>query len=365
MLRRSWLGLILPLLVATPALADEGRLVYARQGALVAQDVDGSGAVVELAQLPSGVPPSWIEATRDASLLVVTAGETVAWLPRGEHELRTGACRRFARPAAAGDCMVCGGAESPVVVMLNQAEPRPLPATLREPSFLGPSREVAALTDRGVVALPLRKPAEERLLAQPGARSNLVVSPDGRMAVAVFGEGDASRVYGFLLDGKGVPRRLGGPGVPVAWSWDSTWVLIQEGDDPAVPGDGGGGGEGEPSEGEGEPDSAGEDESSNPWLLGAAKKKAPPKKKPPKKKPAKKKAPEEPPTPVVRTCVVRAVGGESKCWDGYTPLAFSPDSKRVLLKKGTALYVGKIAGVNPEPPKKIADGVDGAATWIP
>jgi hypothetical protein len=63
--------------------------------------------------------------------------------------------------------------------------------------------------------------------------------------------------------------------------------------------------------------------------------------------------------------VARAVGGEVKCWDRYTGLAFSPDSTLVLLKRDKALYVGKIAGVRPDPPVKIIDEVDGAATWVP
>jgi hypothetical protein len=63
--------------------------------------------------------------------------------------------------------------------------------------------------------------------------------------------------------------------------------------------------------------------------------------------------------------VARATGGEVKCWDGYTGMAFSPDSTRVLLKRDKALYVGKIAGVRPDPPVKTVDNSDGAATWAP
>jgi hypothetical protein len=68
---------------------------------------------------------------------------------------------------------------------------------------------------------------------------------------------------------------------------------------------------------------------------------------------------------LIRACVARATGGEVKCWGGYTGMAFSPDSTLVLLKRDESLYVGKIAGVRPEPPRKIIDDVDGAATWVP
>jgi hypothetical protein len=62
---------------------------------------------------------------------------------------------------------------------------------------------------------------------------------------------------------------------------------------------------------------------------------------------------------------VRAVGGETKCWADYEAVGFSPDSALVLLRKEKALYVGTIAGVRPEPPRKVLDEVDGPAVWLP
>jgi hypothetical protein len=35
------------------------------------------------------------------------------------------------------------------------------------------------------------------------------------------------------------------------------------------------------------------------------------------------------------------------------------------LKKGKSLFIGKIAGVHPDPPVKIIDDAEGAATWVP
>jgi hypothetical protein len=97
----------------------------------------------------------------------------------------------------------------------------------------------------------------------------------------------------------------------------------------------------------------------SPWLLAA-----PAQKKSPKRPSGKRGAPAPPPA-TTRVCVARATGGEVKCWDNFTGMAFSPDSTLVLLKREKSLYVGKIAGVRPDPPTKILDDVDGAATWVP
>src|SRR5262249_40865218 len=162
----------------------------------------------------------------------------------------------------------------------------------------------------------------------------LLIAPNGKNAVAIFGEGEENRVRSFLLDGDGVSRQLGGPGVPTLWSWDSLWVLFQEGDIKNAPAPGG---------------DEGALEAIDPFLAAA----------PPKKK---RRPPGRPPVPAAvpvttRVCVARATGGEVKCWDGFTGMAFSPDSTQVLLRKEHALYIGKIAGVRPEPPVKVIDNV--------
>jgi hypothetical protein len=185
----------------------------------------------------------------------------------------------------------------------------------------------------------------------------------------VFGHGKESRVFGFVLDGEGVPRSLGGPAVPVIWSTDSTWVLVEYGvpsDDAGAPGldaepDGGEEEEGGSGEGGGE-GGLWRSTAASPWLMAApAAKKG---KKDSKKKKDKKAERAEPPARV-RTCVVRAIGGESKCWNHFSPRAVSPSNDRVLMWKDASLWVGKIPGVRPEPPRKIVDKADGPAIWIP
>ena len=64
-------------------------------------------------------------------------------------------------------------------------------------------------------------------------------------------------------------------------------------------------------------------------------------------------------------CIARAVGGEYKCWRGYTALAFSPDSAHVLLARNGSLYTAPIDGVEPVRPTRVVEKTTGAATWIP
>ncbi len=347
MIRRPAALSLLSLLLAAPAAAHEGAIVFARFGGVYQQLAEPGAQVTQIAELPDDATEvRWIEGIEDGRLLVLDLGSYPVWIyapdPTRPALLRGGPCNGRARPSPGGGCVVCPTAQGPMLVAAGRTDHAPLPGPLEQVSFLGPTgMELAALTEEGVVGFDRRDPLEQRALAQPGARSHLLVSPDGKTGVAVFGTGDDARIRSFVLDGTGVPRQLGGPGFPTAWSWDSQWILFQEGD--IKDSDGG----------------EDEDDGTSAFLV-----QAPPRRRPARKRPTPRPEP-EPAGPIVRACVGRAVGGEVKCWGGYTGLAFSPDSKLVLLKKGTTLYVGKIAGVRPDPPLKLVENVDGAATWVP
>jgi hypothetical protein len=68
------------------------------------------------------------------------------------------------------------------------------------------------------------------------------------------------------------------------------------------------------------------------------------------------------------TCIVRAVGGEYKCWHGYTGVAIAPDGSYCLLAKagkiGHDLFVGELAGAQTEAPAVLVRGADGPAAWL-
>lgn len=342
---------LLSVLLAGPAAAHEGVIVFTRFGSVFQQPADGSAKAAEIAELPDDATEvRWAEPIDNGHLVVLDFGTYPIWLyapdPTQPVQVRSGGnCTGKARPSPGGGCLVCATNEGVKLVAGGFDDESVLPPGLTDVSFLGPSgMELAGLSDEGVVAFDRTDPTRRRVLAQPGPRSHLLFSPDGKRGVAVFGTGDDARIKSFVLDGKGVPRQLGGPGFPTAWSWDSTWILFQEGDIKDAPGD---------DDGDG----------GSAFLLQSAPRRGKARGGKGRKKPAAR--PAESTGPLVRACVGRATGGEVKCWESYTGLGFSPDSRLVLLKKGTTLYAGKIAGVKPAPPEKLLENVDGAAAWVP
>jgi dipeptidyl aminopeptidase/acylaminoacyl peptidase len=76
-------------------------------------------------------------------------------------------------------------------------------------------------------------------------------------------------------------------------------------------------------------------------------------------------------------CLVRATGGQYKCWKHYHALSLSPDGNHVLLAKSPEdetdthgsgrvdLYRGEGDGVRPVAPRLLQRGVTGPAVWVP
>ncbi len=71
-------------------------------------------------------------------------------------------------------------------------------------------------------------------------------------------------------------------------------------------------------------------------------------------------------------CMVRARGGQYKCWRRFEALAPSPTGDLLLLAKPVGesadkarfdLYLGRRDGVKPERPKRLTGGVGAAAIW--
>lgn len=330
---------------------ETGVIVYSRDGALWRQAPRPDAVPERIASLPEGVSVKALAASRDGRLLTLAWEGHGGWIVEGE--LRTGPCTGLPVPSPAGTCFACPTADGHVLHSSTRDVAKRLPEDIQEPTFLGPrARQMAGVEEGGVVAFLPMKPDKRRVLARPGAISRFLASPDGTRGVAIVGTGVDSRIVSFLLDGEGVPRRLGGPGVPVTWSPDSQWVLLHEGEIP------------EPKDGDHD-DAEGEEAASppavDPFLVAAPRGR----KHRTRTRKNAKEAEVDPSTPLTRACAVRAVGGEVKCWDRYDGLSFSPDSTQVLLARDGAVYVAELAGVRARPPRKLLDRVDGPALWLP
>ncbi|HWU91034.1 MAG TPA: hypothetical protein VN253_27400, partial [Kofleriaceae bacterium] len=220
--------------------------------------------------------------------------------------------------------------------------------------------------DRAIWSAPPGNPGQKQQVAPEAPLRAFLPSPDGARAVGVYADvprpgapggggtaaaaAPAELLMGFALDGVGARRKGIRAGVPLEWSHDSQWVLVQD--------------------------------------RGAA-------------------------------CIMRAIGGEYKCWRGYTAASIAPDGSYALLlgapkpdkaapakpaapaaKKPPApapppppspeepenpegapapvddvaippptgplsLYRAKLDGPYTEPPVLIVKSVDGAAVWVP
>lgn len=371
-------------------------VVFTNQGELFALAIDGPEGKKAMPQslgpVPEEIGPvTAVTATLGGKLVVLQGERGAAWRAEGATRWSTG-CSGRALAAPAGDAVLCeatGKAGETTIIDVSTGGRTVLPGELRDANFRRGPSDVGILTDDGVFGFAVATPKKRKRLSKAGATGQLLIAPDGTTAVAVFGKGATSRIYTFALDGEGTPRRLGGPGLPVVWSWDSQWVLIEEG--AAPPAEGGDGDENGDGEGDGE---GGSDDGAEGawlpiprpwqgvgvappvWLLAkdaakkpaapAAKKKAPAASAAKKGKKGKKRdvavAPEDNKPIKVRTCVARVAGGETKCWNGWSARAFAPDNERVLVFRDGHLGIGKIAGVRPEPPRTLV-GADGPAAW--
>jgi hypothetical protein len=70
-------------------------------------------------------------------------------------------------------------------------------------------------------------------------------------------------------------------------------------------------------------------------------------------------------------CLVRATGGQYKCWKRFQALSTSPDGRYLLMGKPSEkegrvdLYRGERDGVRPAAPRLMERGVTGPAVWVP
>lgn len=223
-----------------------------------------------------------------------------------------------------GRCIVCRDQRG--AIMLHRLLPTLKSTALsttssRHLGFLD-SRHLVVTDDRGVWSQSILRPSERSLLASEVPDGPMLVSPDGKRAVGVFHEdaGKTSNTPGGG-DSEAEPKkalhvfRLDGKGVK---------RRLLEG---AVP--------------------VGWSRDSR-WLMAQL---------------------------GTRACMVRATGGQYKCWRGYRAIALAPDGTTMLLARPADdksetdpdrqdLYRGHREGVRPEKPRLVMDAVTGPATWL-
>lgn len=284
-MRRALLGLLLLAFVVGPAFAKEedfagGTVVFARDQSLWRTDPKGKGPAVELVTLPGAASEvRMIRSDPAGSLVLFDLGGTWWWAKLDPAATAPVAPEKLAcaagpaRMTADGRCVLCADADGNVLLIslvTGKSATRPVPAAGARVIAGDDGRDLLWAGADGVWIAPLTKLADKRAVAPEAPLRGFLAAPDGSRAVAVY-PGEvyekkqkvaAEVVDSFALDGKAARRMLYRDATVIDWSWDSTWLLVQEG---------------------------------------------------------------------TSACITRAVGGEYKCWKGYTAVSLSPDGRYALV----------------------------------
>ncbi|MBS1119919.1 MAG: hypothetical protein H6Q90_2147 [Deltaproteobacteria bacterium] len=326
------LGVVASAIVARSAAAapdttelDHGTVIYQRGAALyrTAARGDTKGtAETELAKLP-GKNPTVRTLRSDArgTVLLVEVSGTWSWLALDgqAHTLTELPCADGpAELAEDGLCVLCGaratgraGGSNTGSVIVNLRTGKQVPVALPAPRLAGTGklRKLVWTDAAGVWAAPITDLARKTQVAPEPPLRGFLPSHDGARAMGVYAdfvhEGKqqkpAEMLEGFALDGQGARRKGLPSALPLEWSHDNQYVLMQDG---------------------------------------------------------------------TAACLVRAMGGQYKCWKGYTAVSLAPDGSYALVlgdRDGKrALLRAQLAGPYDETPVVVTKPVDGsAAVWIP
>lgn len=214
------------------------------------------------------------------------------------------ACTGLPRTAADGSGAICLGPHGHTLLYAFGANGRmrsPRDLALKPAAVLG-ARPPSFLVDRrGKLWRTALGAGPGHLLVPQAPSKHLLVAPNGKRAVGTYRIDELDRLCSFRLDGRAARRRLITEGIPIAWSWNSRWLLVQDGR---------------------------------------------------------------------RGCLVRAVGGEYKCWRRYRAVSLTWNGKRVLLERPDSgrgalrLYTAPLKGALPARPHLVVKGAQGAALWL-
>jgi hypothetical protein len=324
-------------------------IIYARGGSLYKSDARGKNEV-ELATLPAKATVRALRTDAGGKILLVDLAGKWSWLPLD------GTAKALADlPCADGPaqlaedaaCVLCRAANGGQSIIINLATGKQTPIAIPAPGAriagTGKDRKLVWADSGGVWTSPPGAPQQKKQVAPQAPIRYFTPSPDGLRAVGIYQDDvyvggprkkqQAEVLEGFQLDGQAVRRKGIRNGVPVEWSHDNEYVLVQDGG---------------------------------------------------------------------KACLMRAIGGQYKCWRGYIGVSLAPDGSYALLLGGRdkksepakpkkkddateteeggdaeddvpvppptgpmSLYRAELNGPYTAAPGLVARAVDGAAVWVP
>ena len=344
------------LLATATAAADDKELerasvIFARGDKLIRTDGKGKGEV-ELATLPAKAVVRALRTDAHGSVLLADLDGKWWWMPLDGSKKALTQLPCGEGPAQLppdGSCVLCrnstpGDKALAINFGTGKLIPVDAPALGSRIINVGLTRRVVYADKTGVWSIALADQKKKTQLAPDAPLRSFLPSPDGKNAVGVYLESmfdgrtqkpPVETLTTFALDGQAARRKGLRNGVPLEWSHDGTYVLVQEG---------------------------------------------------------------------AKACLMRAGGGQYKCWKGFTAVSLAPDGSYALVlgardlkaqprtpakappKKPAnddeqgeadddvavalptgplALYRAKLDGPYDAAPIVVTKNVDGAAVWVP
>ena len=252
-------------------------IVFARGQTLIKSDGKGRNET-EFATLPAQATVRALRTDALGKILLVDLGGKWLFMPldgttKTLTELPCDAGpAQLAEDGTAVLCRAKQGGGSIIYYFATNKTTAPLAIPALGARMIGtPADRKLIWADKGAVwSSPAYDLKKAKQVAKTAPLRSFLPSPDGVRAVGVFADEifvgrerkPAEVLMTFALDGEGARRKAIQSGVPVEWSHDGKWVLVQD---------------------------------------------------------------------KTSACIMLAVGGEYKCWKGYTALGLSPDGKYALL----------------------------------
>jgi hypothetical protein len=360
-------AILVVLALATPAWADEepaGSIVFARDGALYRVDTRGRNET-KLADLPAKSTVRALRTDAAGKVLLVDLGGKWLWMKLDGGKLAELPCAEGpAQLAEDGACVLCKASSAgSMIVNLSNGKTTPvmIPAPGARLARAGADRVLVWADENAIWTAPPRNPSAATKVGPEPPKRGFSPSPDATHALGVYADEiyvdahhkkPADVLETIALDGSGARRKSIKSGVPLEWSHDSQWVLMQDGSGACIVHATGG----QYKCWRGFTGSSIAPDGTYALMLFARDKKPPP---PPPRKLKKDKhgrpiLPKEAPPPDQPT---DEEGGDEEA--PVDDVAVAPPSGPL------SLYRAQLEGAFTTAPIKIVNTVDGAAVWIP
>jgi hypothetical protein len=228
-----------------PASADDvipGSIVFARGGALLRSDTHGRNET-ELAKLPENAQVRALRTDAAGKILLVDLGTTWAYLPLDGSTQALADLPCAPGPASLAEdglCVVCRAQQGAQIVNLAKGGTTPIdvPVAGARITGTGENRKLVWPASDGVWAAPPRDLASKTKVAPDAPLRGFLASPDGARALGTYSDSvyvdvrhtkQSDVLEGFALDGTAARRKAIRDGLPIEWSHDAQWVLVQDG----------------------------------------------------------------------------------------------------------------------------------------